>query len=182
MDLAAFASQPQPTRRACGECSLCCKVYKIPVLDKPEGQWCEHCTPGQGCGIYATRPDYCRSFACEWIKEPRFPDHWKPSRSKMVATVFPGNGFLYVQVDPSQPRIWSREPYRSDLARWAGQLLPKGAHVLVFVREEATLIIGSQAIPLGRMGPEDSFRVQLKGAHYVAERISGRPTMPGRGA
>ena len=148
------------------------------MLDKPEGQWCQYCTPGRGCGIYDSRPDYCRAFQCEWIRQPRFPDHWKPSRSKMVATVFPGNGFLYVQVDPSQPRIWSREPYRSDLAQFARQLLPKGAHVLVFVRDEATLIIGSQAIPLGRMGPEDGFRVRLEGAQYVAQRVPSSGTGP----
>ncbi|MCB4767926.1 YkgJ family cysteine cluster protein [Ancylobacter sp. Lp-2] len=183
MDIAApsdppFASPP----RACGDCTLCCKVYTIPVLDKPEGQWCPHCTPGRGCGIYASRPDYCRAFHCEWLAAPRFPDHWKPTRSKMVVTRFPGNGFLYVQVDPGHPRAWSRQPYRGDLARWARQLLPRGAHVLVFVHDEATLIIGYQAIPLGRMSTEDSFRVRMRptadGVKYVAERVPGPPKPP----
>jgi len=169
MDPAAPAS-PSPTR-SCGDCSLCCKVYTIPVLDKREGQWCRHCRPGHGCSIYETRPDYCRSFICEWMREPGFPDHWKPTRSRMVATRHPPTGFLHIQVDPSQPAMWSREPYRSDLARWARQLLTRRVHVLVFIRDEATLIIGEQAIPLGRMGPRDSFRVRLEGARYVAEKV-----------
>lgn len=174
MEFTALTSQSRQSPRTCGDCSLCCKIYTIPVLNKPEGQWCQHCAPGRGCGIYDTRPDYCRSFYCLWIKEPSFPEHWRPNRSKMVATRFPGNGFIYVQVDASQPRAWSREPYLGDLKRWARQLLPKGAHVLVFVHDEATLIIGEQAIALGRMGPEDSFRVRLEGARYVAERVSKR--------
>ncbi|MBS7532913.1 hypothetical protein KHC28_04490 [Ancylobacter sonchi] len=43
----------------------------------------------------------------------------------------------------------------------------------MFVRDEATLIIGSPAIPLGRMGPQDGFRPQLQGVRHVVERVAG---------
>ena len=48
---AEFASQPAPGRE-CGACTLCCKVFDVPVLEKPAGQWCKHCLPGRGCGIH----------------------------------------------------------------------------------------------------------------------------------
>ena len=35
--------------RECGSCSLCCKVYNVPEIEKPAGKWCRHCTPGKGC-------------------------------------------------------------------------------------------------------------------------------------
>jgi hypothetical protein len=28
---------------------------------------------------------------------------WKPERSKMVISIFPQTGFIYVQVDPTAP-------------------------------------------------------------------------------
>jgi hypothetical protein len=43
-------------KRACGDCTLCCKVMAIEALAKPAGSWCRHCKPGQGCAIYAERP------------------------------------------------------------------------------------------------------------------------------
>jgi hypothetical protein len=173
MDLVNSSSAaPQ---RQCGECSLCCKVYAIPEIDKPASDWCRHCTPGQGCAIHDSLPAQCSAFFCQWMIEPSMPEHWKPSRSKMVVTRFPGNGFLYVQVDPGQPKAWLREPYFSDLARWSKQFLAQRSHVLVFVKDEATLIMEDQAIPLGRMRPEDGFKVQMRptpqGMRYVAERV-----------
>ncbi|MGM4958232.1 hypothetical protein ACT4MK_23450 [Bradyrhizobium barranii] len=43
-------------KRACGDCTLCCKVMAIEALAKLAGSWCRHCKPGQGCAIYAERP------------------------------------------------------------------------------------------------------------------------------
>lgn len=52
--------------RSCGSCSLCCSVYEIQTLSKPEWVWCEQCEHGGGCRIYATRPRVCRVFVCLW--------------------------------------------------------------------------------------------------------------------
>ena len=91
-----------------------------------------------------------------------------------MATIFPSTGFIYVQVDPGQPRAWTREPYRSELARWSGQLLKSGRHLLVFVNDDATLIIENEAVPLGRMTPGEGFRVGRRmtpqGMRYTVER------------
>jgi len=29
--------------RACGNCTLCCKVNGVPELEKPVDEWCKHC-------------------------------------------------------------------------------------------------------------------------------------------
>lgn len=52
--------------RSCGSCSLCCSVYEIHSISKPEWVWCEQCEQGGGCRIYATRPRVCRVFVCLW--------------------------------------------------------------------------------------------------------------------
>jgi hypothetical protein len=31
-------------------------------------------------------------------------DAWKPDRSRIVLSIFPGDGFLYAQVDPGSPK------------------------------------------------------------------------------
>ena len=53
------------------------------------------------------------------MSDTALPDEWKPDRAKFVLSIFPGNGFLYVQVDPGAALAWRREPYYSGLKRWA---------------------------------------------------------------
>lgn len=162
------------TGRNCGTCTLCCKVYTVAAIDKPAGRWCRHCTPGRGCGIYGTRPDQCRDFFCLWMTESAVPAEWKPERSKMVLTVLPENGFIYVQVDPGSPQAWKKQPYYGHLHQWAADNLSKGVHVLVFVNDVATLIMPEQDLLLGPMKPTDGFSVRGKmgpaGVEYEVTR------------
>lgn len=154
---------PQKTTvsgRSCGTCTLCCKVYTVPAIDKAAGRWCQHCTPGRGCGIYETRPEQCRDFFCLWMTEGAIPAEWKAERAKMVLSTFPENGFIYVQVDPGAPQSWKKQPYYRQLHQWAADNLGKGIHVLVFVNDMATLIMPDQDIRLGSMKPTDGFSVR----------------------
>ena len=70
--------------RACGTCTLCCKVIAVVDFDKPPGVWCPHCVRGKGCGIYETRPTDCRTFFCEWMLTTSLGPEWKPERSKFA--------------------------------------------------------------------------------------------------
>jgi hypothetical protein len=70
--------------RSCGGCNACCKVAAVPEIDKPAGQWCEHCAIGQGCRIYAERPQACRDFYCLWKVMPDFPEELRPDRCKVI--------------------------------------------------------------------------------------------------
>ncbi len=89
-------SLPDPLPdRSCGECSACCVALTIddPALRKAQGYRCQHLAREGGCGIYATRPQTCRTFYCgwrrlKWVRAPLRPDlsdvliqlHWEASR------------------------------------------------------------------------------------------------------
>jgi hypothetical protein len=168
--------------RECGSCTLCCKVFTIPEIDKPAGKWCGHCTPGKGCKIHDALPKQCAEFNCLWRTQETLPPAWKPDRSRMVVSVYPLTGFLYVQVDPGAPSAWQKQPYHNDLRLWARNNLQRGVHVIVFVNDEATLIMPDQDVPLGPMKPTDGFSVRQTfgagGMKYEVTRTPARPIGP----
>ena len=64
--------------RACGDCTLCCKLPAI--KDFKEGySWCKYCDIGKGCKIYETRPKPCIDFDCMW-KDERTNEELKPNK------------------------------------------------------------------------------------------------------
>ena len=90
--MAIIETGKQRTKRECGSCSLCCKILPVehvPEISKPVGEWCKHCRPGEGCGIYQSRPAICSAFACMWLMDPSLADYWQPSRSKIVVRQVP---------------------------------------------------------------------------------------------
>jgi hypothetical protein len=146
-----IAARTAVSGRACGSCSLCCKLLPIRELDKPENQWCVHCRPGNGgCGIYADRPPSCRGFACEWLVNPQLGDEWYPARAKMFVhyNYDPlGNMGLYVIVDPARPDSWRREPYFSQLKSWAlGNLRARKMRLYVAAGRHTFLILPDAAV------------------------------------
>ena len=52
--------------RSCGTCTQCCNVFAVAATESPQYAWCQHCTPGVGCGIYRERPPECVDFYCLW--------------------------------------------------------------------------------------------------------------------
>jgi hypothetical protein len=174
LDPKEFASQPAPGR-ACGTCTLCCKVFDVPSLAKPAGQWCRHCAPGRGCGIHETRPEHCRSFHCLWMTAPWLGPEWKPERAKMVLTVDPATRYLLVQVDPGSAAAWKREPYYGQLKQWAAASLGERRHVVVFVNKNATVVLPDKEVTLGPIEPGDRIvaheRLTPAGATIEVEKV-----------
>lgn len=100
---------------------------------KEDFKWCPHCvyskksgaTPAQqggkgGCTIYADRPQRCRDFSCQWLKDMRFGDHWFPAHAKIVVDhVIDEHDKVFVifVVDPTTPTCWQQEPWFSDIMR-----------------------------------------------------------------
>ena len=162
---------------------MCCKVFHVPEINKVAGKWCQYCTPGKGCSIHPTRPAQCRDFYCLWLTEATMTPDWKPERSKMVLSIFPANGFIYVQVDPGSPSAWTKQPYHGQLRRLAETNLRDGRHVIVFVNDMATLIMPGQDLPLGRMKPTDGFAVRQtfgpNGPTYEVTRSDRSPPPAG---
>jgi hypothetical protein len=65
--------------KTCGGCTLCCKIAKVPELNKPSNQWCQHCAIGVGCRTYDDRPKVCSEFTCHWLASD-MPDEERPDR------------------------------------------------------------------------------------------------------
>lgn len=151
------------SERSCGSCTLCCKLFPIPELNKPAGKWCQHIAQGRGCGIHLTRPNVCREFDCQWINNRELGPEWKPEISKFVLSIYPGANSLNITVDPGVPNAWRQEPYISSFRRWAGAALAQGDQVLVFLGSKVTAILPDREVELGEIRPNDRI-ISLKSA------------------
>ena len=159
-DAASLVTYAAAPGRACGSCTLCCKVYALPEFEKPPGIWCKHCTPGQGCGVHDSLPEQCRRFFCLWMTDGTMPDDWRPDRARFVLSLYPPNGFVYGQVDPGSPQSWRRQPYFDRLKAMARSLIEQRRHLIMFVGDDATLIMPDGDVPIGKMTREDNFRIE----------------------
>jgi Fe-S-cluster containining protein len=141
--------------RACGSCTLCCKVFRIIEVDSPPGQWCRHCVPGKGCSIYETRPDPCRGFFCMWMSQPGLGPEWKPEKSKIVLRVEPGGQSIAAHVDPSVQGAWQRSPYYEDLKRWSAEAVQNERQVCIWIGRRAIVILPDRDVDLGIVGTDE---------------------------
>src|SRR6266496_1039725 len=90
--------------RSCGECSLCCTIFSITELNKPNNTHCQHCSTGQGgCVIYKSRPRECQEFYCGWLNKSMFDDEWYPHKSRIVLKDKTHKGRVEVYVDRDYP-------------------------------------------------------------------------------
>jgi hypothetical protein len=172
------------SKRECGGCTLCCKVYNVVAFGKPAGKWCSHCAPGRGCKIHDNLPAECAAFDCLWKTMPALPMHWKPDQAKMVLTLHPQTNNIQVVVDPGQPSAWTRQPYHVQLRLLAKSNMTKGHLVIVFVGELATLILPDQDVPLGALTLDQVISVTLEagpsGSVYEVRVLNRRATADGQ--
>ena len=158
---------PPAPGRACGPCTLCCKVYDVPTVESVAGRWCRHTQAGRGCAIHATRPAHCRAFHCLWMTQTWLGPEWRPDRAKMVLSLDPLSRNMNVQVDPGQAGAWRRAPYYAQLKRWAAASVPLERHVLVHVDRATTVVLPDRDVSLGVVAGD--------------ERIVSRPRMTPQG-
>jgi len=147
--------------RACGTCTLCCKVIAVVDFDKPPGVWCPHCQRNKGCGIYETRPRDCRTFYCHWMVEKGLGPEWKPERSKF-ALVTSKSG-ITAFVDPGFPGAWRASPYYETLKRWAdeGARAVDGPRIVaVRIGARAIVVLPDREVDMGVVGPDDAIRLR----------------------
>jgi len=146
--------------RACGSCTLCCKVIAVVDFDKPPGVWCPHCVRGKGCGIYETRPTDCRTFFCEWMLTRSLGPEWKPERSKFALVMGEG-AHLSAFVDPGFPSAWRSAPYFETFKRWSleGARATPPRVVSIRVGARVTIVLPDREIDVGHVGPDESVRL-----------------------
>jgi Fe-S-cluster containining protein len=154
--------------RICGSCTLCCKVMAITALNKPMNKWCEFCDKGVGCKIYPTRPSECRTFDCLWLRDEKFPDEFKPQKSKIVFTSEHGGGRISAHVDVSFPAAWREKKVYAELKRWATIQAQRNCQVLVFIGTRVIAILPDRDVDLGDVN------VEGKTVYYEKNRATGR--------
>jgi hypothetical protein len=136
--------------RSCGTCTLCCKVFEVPPIDnKPRGVWCKHCKPGKGCGIWETRPEFCRDFHCLWIKDAGLGPEWKPDVAKFVMNYREDLSVLNVMVDVGMPEAWRKEPYYRGLQNIAANLAKKKHIVQITVGHRLVILTPEREFDMG---------------------------------
>jgi len=69
--------------RKCGPCTACCTALGVEELNKPRGVICKHIC--NGCAIYATRPESCRTYYCAWRVGFGLPED-RPDKIGVVCT------------------------------------------------------------------------------------------------
>jgi uncharacterized protein len=136
--MVASIAVPVVENRACGPCTLCCRLPDIDHFDKPADEWCRHCIAGYGCTIYADRPSVCRDFLCLWRTEGDLGPEWEPSRSHVM--IYRQGSQITVLADPDQPDHWRHPPYMPQFRQWASKAALAGGYVIVFWRDEVVKI------------------------------------------
>jgi hypothetical protein len=151
--------------RACGDCTLCCKVMAIEELAKPAGSWCPHCRPRQGCLRYADRPAECRSFSCLWLVNELLDASWKPNRSKLVLTT--SEDGIEIRCDPGYPDAWRKEPFGSEIREWAISGETQDVTVVIISGQRMILVTPDREFDLGIVGPDERIVRELEGTRVV---------------
>ena len=143
---------------------LCCKLMGITELNKPMHQWCPHCVKGRGCGIYESRPNECRTFNCDWLVTPALGDEWAPQRSKMILLQLTNgeSDKLVVHVDPSSPLAWTKEPYYSQLKKWARSIEARDGLINVRIGKRLIVVLPNKDVDLGTFEEERTFNYKRR--------------------
>ena len=157
------------TSRACGDCTLCCKVMAIEEIAKPAGRWCRHCRPGRGCLVYDARPAECRAFNCLWLIDERFAVHWKPSRSKIVLTTSADG--IEIRCDPGFPDAQRKEPFCSEIGVLAASGEEHDVTVLVIAGQRMVLVTGDREFDLGTVGADQRILRDMEGNKVVGATV-----------
>jgi hypothetical protein len=127
---------------------MCCKLMAVPELGKGVDQWCAHVKRGAGCGIYADRPNDCRTFQCEWLREPRLPESWRPDKTKFLIFLEQHGKRIKIVVDENTPGAWRLEPYYGFIKSLAQRTL-NGDRIIVCIGARRIYVFPDQDIDLG---------------------------------
>lgn len=150
--------------RACSTCMMCCKVPQIEELNKPPGVWCQHAASGKGCKIYDDRASPCRAFYCSWMQDAGLGDEWKPDRAKFVVYVQRNGVNLQVAVDPKFPNAWLKEPYYTQIKKWAREGADGGQFVFVRIGTRMLVALPDRDEDIGRVDAQDDVMIARKHA------------------
>jgi hypothetical protein len=139
---------------------LCCKLLSIPELDKPRLAWCAKCDPRKGCKQHTLRPQSCRTFFCSYLLNGSLGEEWKPSTCRLIVTQENDTGRVLIHVDPARPDAWRREPYYATIKSWGAALTAQRQQLIVWLGDEAIIILPDKEKNLGTVQPGQSIAVK----------------------
>ena len=179
---APFGAEPAVVPgRACGTCTLCCKVAAVDEIAKPIGVWCPHCVGQKGCAIYASRPPSCRTFYCQWMLAKGLGPEWKPERAKFALIKSAGGTHLTALVDPGFSSAWRRSPYYENLKQWAleaVQKLPAMWLVDVMIGTRCIVILPDREVDIGVLSADEMIGLERKAPGGLVEVRKIKATAP----
>ena len=158
---------------SCDGCALCCKLVPVEEINKPGCQWCpavERTAHGRRCGVYAERPDACRTFECIWlqsqVRTPSngypagqvLPPELRPDRCHVVfcqdaylsGPVDPAERRMVLFVDPDWPAAWRR---RRVMEQINGFLARDGVVEVIIGSDKVTLRRGTGRVVVEQVDP-----------------------------
>jgi hypothetical protein len=149
------ASPQAAPGKSCGTCMMCCKLPLIKELEKPSCQWCRHVVIGKGCGIYADRPQVCRSFHCQWILDAGLGPEWKPEKAKFIIYLDREKAeVINVSVDPAYPDAWTKPSFFTAIKKWITEGADLGRMAMVYIGARWVAVLPDRILELGRVGEE----------------------------
>lgn len=93
----------------CGACTACCRDLELHEIPSKIGEWCRHCTPGEGCQIYDDRPEECREFRCMWLQMERAGEDLRPD---MCGVIFSRSSEDVIAARLDQDRLMSHLAFK----------------------------------------------------------------------
>ena len=167
--------------RACGACSLCCKVLSISELSKPQGLWCKHCEIGRGCKIYDGRPAECRTFYCSYLTSADLEEHWFPANSKLVVVSELDGARVAIYVDPGSAGAWRKEPFYSKIKHISQFGADRNIQVVVCIGKRAIVVFPDAEVDLGIIADDERIvtRRSKSGTGIKLEALKLRADDPG---
>jgi hypothetical protein len=79
--------------------------------------------------------------------DERLGVHWKPNKSKVVLTT--SEDGIEIRCDPGFPDAWRKEPFRSQIYKWAEAGELSDVTVVVIVGKKMTLVTRHRDFDLG---------------------------------
>ena len=147
--------------RSCNDCTLCCKLLLVEVLEKPRAVWCPHCDQKRGCKIYADRPEPCQSFYCGYRRIADLDDRWKPAKAKFLINYETAHNRIAIHVDPTRPDAWRTEPFYSTIKKWSANALREQGTVVVWCGPKVIVVMPERERDLGTPR-DDQFIVRVE--------------------
>ncbi len=157
--------------RFCETCTVCCKAFAIPEVEKEPGAWCRHVVQARGCGIHPDRPQTCRLFFCHWMRNGALGPEWRPDRARFVMYTEMEGRRLVVAPDVGVPGSWRRMPYYAQMKRWAALGAPKNNQLIVFTGRRATAVLPDRDVDLGTVGLGDRIVYRMAGSRIEVDHF-----------